>query len=96
MQYWQKKHLVKFSRPAIYKIIVQGELGIDMSDQLGGMQIKMDQSQQSESVSILIGRIDDQASLLGVLNTLYELHLTILSVNRMTEENKEPIWESSI
>jgi hypothetical protein len=31
----------------------------------------------------LEGELSDQAALAGVLNTLYELHLTLLSVNRL-------------
>jgi hypothetical protein len=33
-----------------------------------------------KKVATLVGRIRDQAELAGVLNTLYELHLTLLSV----------------
>lgn len=88
MQHMEKKHQVNFSGPAIYKITVDGELGVDMSDRIGGMQIKVDRSVPGEPVSMLVGRIDDQAALSGVLNTLYELHLSILSVNRLMEEKK--------
>jgi hypothetical protein len=36
--------------------------------------------------SILVGHMTDQAALSGVLNTLYELHLPLLSVENMDEE----------
>jgi len=38
-------------------------------------------------VTILIGQLQDQAELSGVLNTLYELHLPLLSVELLTDEN---------
>ncbi len=70
-----------FKRPAVYKIKVLGDLNESYSDRLGGMQITIDRSVAIEPVSILIGQINDQAALSGVLNTLYELQLSIISVN---------------
>jgi hypothetical protein len=35
-------------------------------------------------VTTLLGELSDQAALAGVLNTLYELHLPVLSVQRLT------------
>jgi hypothetical protein len=37
-------------------------------------------------VTTLCGPLRDQAALLGVLNTLYDLHLPLLSVECMTYE----------
>jgi hypothetical protein len=39
------------------------------------------------TVSRLVGRMRDQAQLTGVLSALYELHLPILSVENLSEEN---------
>jgi hypothetical protein len=36
---------------------------------------------------MLEGNLRDQAALAGVLNTLYELHLTILSVKRLETDD---------
>ena len=77
-----------FTKSAIYKIIVQGDLSTSISAKLGGMQITVERSKKGEPKSILIGQINDQAALSGILNTLYELHLTILSVNILDENNK--------
>jgi hypothetical protein len=38
-------------------------------------------------VTTLTGRLRDQAELSGVLNGLYELHLPILSVEFLSEDN---------
>jgi hypothetical protein len=38
--------------------------------------------------TILIGRLVDQASLTGILNSLYELHLPVLSAECLDAEDK--------
>lgn len=63
-----------------YRIKVQGRLDEKWSDRLGGMRITVDRSSGQSPVTKLEGRLRDQAALAGVLNTLYELHLPVLSV----------------
>ncbi len=70
-----------FTKAAVYKIRVQGDLNNNWSEKMGGMQITVDRKKSKKPVSILIGQIYDQAALSGILNTLYELHLPIMSVN---------------
>jgi hypothetical protein len=69
-----------FSEPAVYQIKVQGTLQERSSDRLGGMQITTSRKQEQNPVSILTGRVNDQAALSGILNSLYEMHLLVLSV----------------
>jgi uncharacterized DUF497 family protein len=76
----------KYKSPAIYKIKVDGEISKNWSDKLGGMQINVVRSKHSEPISILVGRINDQAALSGVLNTLYENHVSIISVKKLDDE----------
>ena len=76
---------LSFTKPAVYKIRVKGVLSESCSEILGGMQISVKQSSGEESESILIGQINDQSALAGVLNTLYEFHHTIISVNTLRE-----------
>lgn len=78
-----------FSKPAIYKIMVDGELSSDWSDQLNGMEIKVNKNAGHKPTSILIGKLSDQAALSGVLNALYDLHLTILCVKIIDDANSE-------
>ncbi len=66
-------------KPASYFIKVQGFLDESWSDRLAGMQIKTS-SQGNIEVTTLRGHVRDQAELLGVLNSLYELHLPLLSL----------------
>ena len=76
----------KFQNPAVYKIKINGAINESWSERLGGMQINVERSKSSEPVTILIGQINDQTALSGVLNTLYENHLSIISVNMLNEK----------
>ncbi len=66
--------------PATYRIQVQGILDESWADRLGGMTITTATQADGAPVSTLMDRLPDQAALLGVLNTLYDLHLPLLSV----------------
>ena len=67
-------------KPASYRIQVEGSLSDNWSDRLGGMQIVIQSRENQKPVTTLSGAVRDQAALLGVLNSLYELRLKILSV----------------
>ena len=49
------------------------------------MNITEVQRSDRENETILVGRLADQAALSGVLNTLYEQHLPVLSVDCLEE-----------
>ena len=44
------------------------------------MYITINQPEDRKTLATLVGRLQDQAELAGVLNTIYELHLPLLSV----------------
>ena len=67
-------------KPASYRITVEGCLDEKWSGRLGGMQITTTPRGGQKPVTTLSGDVQDQAALMGVLNSLYELHLGILSV----------------
>ena len=79
----QSKNPIPFDIPARYRITVQGRIDPTMSDLLGGMTISPDTMEVGHTVTTLSGELGDQAALAGVLNSLYELHLTVLSVKRL-------------
>lgn len=83
-----RKYL-KLWTPATYRIEVEGELSESWSDRLGGLRITSRKRADQSTVTTLEGRVRDQAQLAGVLNSLYELHLPILSVENMPENNVE-------
>ncbi len=72
-----------FDSPATYQIIVQGKIGPTWSDRLDGMLIHLNQVEGETCETMLEGELSDQAALAGVLNTLYELHLTVILVKRL-------------
>jgi hypothetical protein len=64
-----------------YEIHVRGHLDESWTDWLEGLAVKL----LDNGEMILYGHIVDQAALMGTLNKLYGLNLTLLSVN----ENKK-------
>jgi hypothetical protein len=74
------RNAIFFDRPATYQIRVQGKINPDWADRLSGMTIGLITEEARPPITTLKGELDDQAALVGVLNTLYELHLPILSV----------------
>jgi hypothetical protein len=80
------KHL-KLWTPATYRIEVEGVLDEIWADSLAGMRISTRKRADQSTVTTLAGLLKDQAELAGVLNSLYELHLPILSVEFLCEDN---------
>ena len=70
-------------KSADYRIKVQGTLDEKWSKRLGGMSVTIDHMEKQKPVTTLEGCLRDQAALAGVLSTLYELHLPVLSVECM-------------
>jgi len=66
-------------KPGTYRIKVRGSVPESWIDRLGGMRIVAG----SSTVTTLEGRLPDQAALMGVLDTLYELRLCLEEVTRM-------------
>lgn len=78
---------VNFEKPGKYRIDVKGFLDDRWSDRLAGLRITTSEAEGDAPVTSLIGNIRDQAQLSGVLNSLYDLHLPILLVQFLQEEN---------
>jgi hypothetical protein len=76
-----------FDQTRKYRIRIQGSLDETWSERLAGMSITTSGQGSKARVTMLVGHLKDQAELSGVLNTLYELHLPILSVELLIEEN---------
>lgn len=69
------------SEPAVYRITVGGRLDTKWADRIEGMNITEGHGPDGQPTAILVGRLANQAALAGVLNTLYELHLPVHSVD---------------
>ncbi len=62
-----------------FEIHIRGHLDESWSDWLGGLEMKL----LDNGEMILSGYIGDQAVLMGILNKLYALNLTFLSLNEI-------------
>ncbi len=76
-----------FQKPSTYVIRASGRLDSSWSDSLGGMIITREEMQSGEPVTVLYGRVADQAALIGALNLLYDLGLGLLTVECLTTDD---------
>jgi len=75
--------LFLFDQPGRYRIFVQGQLSINLSRRFSDMEIAVQESAGQKPVTILTGEVRDQAALMGVLNTLYDMRCTVLKVEQL-------------
>jgi hypothetical protein len=75
-----------FNRPGTYRIRVLGSLDESWSERLGGLRITTSSLKDQGPVTAFVGQIRDQAELSGLLNTLYDLHMTLVSVEILEED----------
>ena len=78
----KKDKLSTDARTGLYEILVKGQLDESWSDWLEGLDVELLENGEM----ILCGRIGDQASLMGVLNKLYGLNLTLLSMSKVCQK----------
>lgn len=62
-----------------YQIYIQGHLGQNWSDWLQAFQIQY----KENGITVLTGPITDQAALRGLLDRLFDLGISILSIRRL-------------
>jgi hypothetical protein len=87
MPHPQNRKSFAFDRPRNYNIRVLGILDESWSERRGGLRITACSPRDQEGpVTELCGRVRDQAELAGLLNSLYELHLTLASVEMLNGE----------
>lgn len=67
-----------FDQAAKYQIIVQGRLDESWSEWLDGMTLAFE-----HGVTTLTGTVADQSALRGVLSKIWDLNLTLISVDRI-------------
>ena len=67
------------TRPARYRIRVQGQLGAQWADWFAGFTLSWEEPGQT----VLVGQVIDQAALHGLLNTIRDLGLPLLEVRRL-------------
>jgi hypothetical protein len=70
--------------PATYAIWVHGAIGPEWVDRLGGLHVRQVTAGE-QPITELVGDVVDQTALAGVLSTLFDLGLPIVSVDRLAE-----------
>ena len=66
---------------SFFEIHVKGHLDESWSDWLEGLELKL----MDNGEMILSGYIPDQAALMGILNKLYRLNLTLLAARKINQ-----------
>ena len=67
-----------YKQEGAYRITVQGSLDETWVSRLGNMRFA--DTHAKTGVTVIQGAVRDQSELSGILNTLYELHLKLISV----------------
>jgi hypothetical protein len=72
------------NRPrAVYEIQVQGELDQGWQQWFNGLDIALTNAGERQPTTTLLGPVADQAALRGMLCKLWDLNLTLISVQRL-------------
>lgn len=69
--------------PAHYRIVVSGELSEHWFDWFDNFDLSLSRQPNGRLLTILDGPVADQAALRGILIALWDLNLTLLSVDRV-------------
>ena len=64
-----------------YQVVVLGELGANWADWLGDVLFESHYQSSKSNMTTILGAVPDQAALRGLLNKLWDLNLTLISVN---------------
>ena len=71
---------IKFQNSGIYRIVIQGGISQRWVNQFAEYIITQEQIGKDDFKTILKMKIMDQSHLSGVLNSLYDMHLTIIEI----------------
>lgn len=75
--------LVPMDMPATYRICVLGGLENDYAERHWGMTSTPVEQVDEQEQTVLVGRVIDQAALVGIINALYNGGHTVVSVERL-------------
>lgn len=76
----------KRTQNKIYRIRIKEKLDDNWSDWFNGMEMTVETDKENEPVTVLTGTVADQAALSGLLNKIWGLNLTVLSVEQIEED----------
>ena len=75
---------------AMYQIRVLGKLDATWADWIGVVRVTHEIGDDGSSVTTLIGNVPDQAALRGLMERIWDLNLTLLSVQRIGPAIERP------
>jgi hypothetical protein len=78
-----------YDGPGIYTVHIDGTLDESWADRLGGLGITASEEDDENGrvVTVLKGSLPDQAALLGVLTTLYNMRYPLLLVRYLRPDS---------
>ena len=82
---------IKFGGSADYRLVVNGVLTPRNISDLQAMGVAITFQQYEPALTQLNGTLADQTALSGLLNTLYETHLTIVTVELLNQSGSESV-----
>ncbi len=74
-----------------YRIRVGGSLDPSWSDRLGGLAITISGQFGVKTTTVLEGELVDQSALMGVLNTLHDLNLSLEALENLSPGTSEEV-----
>lgn len=78
-------HRKRNDQTETYQIRLKGVLDPSITDWLGDIT----SLPQQNCETLLVGKFPDQAALRGLLNQLWNLNITVISVDKIVYENKQ-------
>ena len=76
-------------KPETYQIKIQGRLNERWSDWFSGMTVTFERG--STPITTLTGAVADQSALRGILTRIWDLNLTLISVNQIETDERQDL-----
>lgn len=70
-----------YSGPSVYEVTVEGHMDIDLFTEMTGMTIS---NTSDGGIWTLTGALQDQSALNGLINTLYNRQLSVISIVKLS------------
>jgi len=82
--------LFPMDMPATYRICVIGDVDSAYAERLWGMKLSHNEQPSELEQTAMVGEVADQAALVGIINALYNAGHTVLSVERIRNDDNHP------
>ena len=87
---------IQLDLPAHYHIYVTGILDSDWVERRWGMTSSTVEQRGEPDQTVLVGKVVDQAALIGVINALYNMGHTVVSVKRLFPDTDLPLDDTNM